>query len=126
MVQNIETRQSNSNLETDEEISTTFVRVMLVAEQNGISLKKFIEQTDRDPELNPLKQAVIDKNHRQIPAAYKLYENDLKVSLGSILIGDKIVIPKSLREWVKQVAHGDHATSHKIMEITQLVHWPGN
>ena len=64
---------------------------MLVAEQADISLKYFIQETDRNPELNLLKQAVIDKNYRHIPAAYKLYENDLKVSLGLIHIGDKIV-----------------------------------
>ncbi len=98
---------------------------MLIAEQTDISLTKWIEETDRDPELNFMKQAILDKNAHQIPAAYKLYENELTVSVGLLFVDGKIVVPKTLREWVMQVAHGDHASLHKMVDITEHVFWPG-
>ena len=42
---------------------------MLIGEQTDISLRTFIEETDRDPELNLLKQAILDNNRKQIPTA---------------------------------------------------------
>ncbi len=97
---------------------------MLKGEQTDISLRIFIEETDRDPELHLLKQAILDNNRKQNPAAYRLYENDFKFSTGLLMIGDLILVPKTLREWIKQVAHGDHASAHKMMEIPEMVHWP--
>ena len=47
---------------------------MLIAEQTDITLSKWIEETDLDPELNLMKQAILDKNIHRTPAAYKLYE----------------------------------------------------
>ncbi len=97
---------------------------MLIAEQTDITLSKWMEETDRDPELNLTRQAILDKNSHQIPAAYKLYENELTVSVGLLFVDGKIVVPKTLREWVMQVAHGDHASLHKMVEITEHVFWP--
>ncbi len=84
-----------------------------------------MEETDRDPELNLLKQVIIDKNPKQILSSYKLFENELRVSMGIIFIDDKIVVPRSLREWVLQVDNGDHASLHKMVSITEQVYWPG-
>ncbi len=56
---------------------------------------------------------------------YKLYENELTVSVGLLFVDGKIVVPKTLREWVLQVAHGDHASLHKMVDLTEHVFWPG-
>ena len=69
-MQTITARQSGSQIESEEDITTTLAKVMLIGEQTGISLRTFIEETDRDPELNLLKQAILDNNRKQIPAAY--------------------------------------------------------
>ena len=124
-VTSITARQSSSNVETEEEVSTTLARVLLIAEQTDINLKKWIEETDRDPELNLLRQALLDKNTKQKPASFKLYQNELRVSMGLIFVEDKIVVPRTLREWVMQVAHGDHASLHKMVALTDQVYWPG-
>ncbi len=124
-ITSVTARQNSSPCETEDDISTTLARTLLIAEQTDIHLKKWLEETDRDPELNLLKQAVIDKNPKQIPSSYKLFENELRVSMGLLFIEDKIVVPRSLREWVLQVAHGDHASLHKMVSITEQVYWPG-
>ena len=59
-MKSITTRQNSCPCETKDEISTTLARVLLIAEQTDIHFKKCTEETDRDPELNLLKQAVID------------------------------------------------------------------
>ncbi len=61
---------------------------------------------------------------KQFPPAYKFFQNELRVSCGLVFIGDKLVIPKNMREWVIQVAHGDHASTAKMAEITENVYWP--
>ena len=76
----------------------TVSKVLLIAEQTDISLKKWIEEMDRDPELNLLKGALIDGDQHQIPPAFKLNENELSVSSGLILVDGNIVVPKTLRE----------------------------
>ena len=85
----ITSRQNSSPCETDDENSTTLARVLLIAELTDIHPKKWIEETDRDPEINLLKQAVIDKNSKQIPASCKLFKNELRVSMGLVFIDDK-------------------------------------
>ncbi len=92
-VTSITARQNSSNVETEEEVSTTLARVLFIAEQTGINLKKWIEETDRDPELNLLRQALLDKNTKQIPASFKLYQNELRVNMRLIFVEDKIVVP---------------------------------
>ncbi len=42
-----------------------------------------------------------------------------------MLVDGKIVVPKTLTEWLMQVAHGDYASLHKMTELTELVFWPG-
>ncbi len=98
---------------------------MLIAQQTDITLSKWIKETDRDPELNLMEQAILDKNTHQIPAAYKLYKNELTVSVGLLFVDGRIVVPKTLREWVLQVAHGDHASLHKMVDLMEHVFWPG-
>ncbi len=86
---NITTRQKRAQMDPEDVIASTVSRVLLIAEQTVISLKKWIEDTDKDPELNLLKQAIIDNDKHQIPAAFNLYENDLSVSAGLILVDGK-------------------------------------
>ncbi len=71
-----------------------------------------------------MKQAIIDKNKHQIPAAYKLCESEFTACMGLVFIDGKIVVAKTLREWLLQVAHGDHANLHKMVDLTEQVFSP--
>ncbi len=71
-VLNITNRQKGGQCDTECHIANTVSRIMLIAKRTDISLQKLIEETDKDPELNLMKQALIDKNNHQILAAYKL------------------------------------------------------
>ena len=45
--------------------------------------------------------------------------------MGLVFVADKLAVPKTLKEWVLQVAHGDHLGVKKMEELTVLVYWPG-
>ena len=66
---------------------------MTIAVQTDISQQKWIEGTDKDLELELMKQALIDHNNHQIPAAYELYKNEITISLGLIFVDGKIMVP---------------------------------
>ena len=59
---NVTSRQKGSPIETEEDVSTTVARILLIAEQTDISLPKWIEETDRDhiETLISMKQATLD------------------------------------------------------------------
>ncbi len=121
---NVTIRQIGGYDESEDDITTTYARILYLADRTDISLRKWIEETDKDPELNLLRQALLDRKTHQIPAAYTLFEDELRVLRGLIFVGDKLLIPKSMREWVIQVAHGDHVSATKMAEITENVYWP--
>ncbi len=121
---NITIRQIGRFDETEHDNTTTYARILYLADRTDISLRKWIDETDKDPELNLLRQALLDGKTHQIPPANKLFQNELRVSCGLIFVGDKLVIPRSMREWITQVAHGDHASATKMAEITEKICWP--
>ncbi len=42
--------------------------------------------------------------------------------MGLVLVADKLAVPRTLKEWVVQVSHGDHLGVKKMEELTELVH----
>ena len=56
---------------------------------------------------------------------YKLFKDEMSVDMGLTFANNKLAVPNTLREWVLQVAQGDHLSADKMAELTDMVHWPG-
>ncbi len=46
------------------------------------------------------------------------------MEMGLVFVSSKLAVPKSLREWVMQVAHGDHLGADKMEHLPESVYWP--
>ena len=100
-------------------------QVRSLTEKTDITVEKWVKETNEDPELSLLLQAIIDGKEANIRLNYKLFKDDLSVELGLVFVANKLAVPRTLREWVLQVAHGDHWSTDKMAEFTDMVYWPG-
>ncbi len=57
--------------------------------------------------------------------SYKLFKDEMSVDMSLVFVDSKLAVPKTLREWVLQVAHGDHLSAERMADFTDLVCWPG-
>ncbi len=90
------------------EVAKCRQKVGQITEFWDLTLEKLIEETNKDPETSKLRQTVIDKDWKMLPPELRNQQNNVSSELGSIYVEDNIFIPKSLREWILRVIHGDH------------------
>lgn len=97
---------------SEEEYSETDCVAWLATEikPNAFTIEELELATTRDEELQAVKDAIYSGNWEQVPTEFRTatIKNDLTVYGELILRGDRIVIPKLLREKVVQLAHIGH------------------
>ena len=106
-------------------LAQSLTKVLQIAEATDINTAKWIKETNADPELCLLRQAIINNTEKEMPLNYKLFKGELSADTGLVFVANKLAVPKSLREWVIQVAHGDHLGTDKMEHLTDSVYWPG-
>ncbi len=121
VVRRILADEEGAETDDEESLKDTCAKFLLIGETTDISLAKWIKETNAGAELKALRQAIIDKKFTNIPPSYKLFQNELKTDMGLVFVANKLAVPRSLREWVKQIAHGDHASRAKM---TEMLYWP--
>ncbi len=89
-----------------------------------MNIEKWLKETNNDAQLCLLRQALLDNRKCDIPLNYKLFKDEMSVDMGLIFVNNKLAVSKTLREWVLQVAHGDHLSADKMAEFTDMAHWP--
>ena len=110
--------------ETAEEDSSRLLGVInAITEKSDISLAKLVEETNKEKELNTLRQAVIDGELDHVSMHYRQRKNHLSVEFGLVFMDERVVIPDRMREWILNVAHVDHESADKMREICQRVYW---
>ena len=108
----------------DEELSKVREVVAQITEFSDLTVQKLIEETNKDPETSKTRQSTIDKDWDLLSSNLRKRELGLSSQLGLILVDEKIYIPRSLREWIIQVVHGDHESVPKMRLLTERVYWP--
>ncbi len=108
----------------DEELSKVREVVAQITDFSDLTLQKLIEETNKDPETSKTRQSTIDKDWDLLSSNLRKRELGLSSQLGLILVDEKIYIPRSLREWIIQVVHGDHESVPKMRLLTERVYWP--
>jgi len=94
----------------------------------AVTLSELLQAAEVDQEMINLKEALMDprKFNLQNLSAYKLIQTELLCKSGIILRGNRIVVPKPLRERVFQVAHETHLGIEKTKQLLRTkVWWPG-
>ncbi len=125
IVRDVVAKQRGMGHAADETMAEKLKHVLALTEKTDITVEKWIKETNEDAELSILRQAILDGKESNIPLNYKLFKDELTVELGLVFVANKLAVPKSLREWVIQVAHGDHWSTDKMAAFTELVYWPG-
>ena len=109
---------------TPDEDSARLLRVINgITEKSDILMAKLVEETNRDPQLSLLRQAIIDGNLEHVQGCYRNKKDNLSVEFGLVFFDSIVVIPDRMQEWVLQIAHGDHEKADKMREICQRTYW---
>lgn len=94
-------------------------------------LKRFQEETLRDPELQTLMQVVNKgwpESKRELPLeiqAYFTYRDEIVHQSGLLLKGDRIIIPKNLRRETLEYIHSSHLGAEGCLQrARECVFWP--
>ena len=109
---------------TSEEDSARLLGIInTITEKSDIALSKLVEETNKDPQLCLLRQAIIERDLDHVHSRYRNKRDLSSVESGLVFFDSKVVIPDRMQEWVLQIAHGDHEGPEKMREICQRVHW---
>lgn len=92
----------------------------------AIKSEEIKEESVNDPEMEKIKLALEDGDWNEISMDYKVIEQELCWVDGVLLRGYKIVIPKSLRQRVLELAHESHQGIVAMKgRLRSKVWWPG-
>ncbi len=84
-----------------------------LTKRSDISYRKLLEEMDKDPEALLVRQAILENKPELLPPWFRRFGGDLTGEIGLVYQGDRLLIPESLREWILQIVHGDHAGEAK-------------
>ena len=59
-----------------------------------------------------------------MPPWLRRFKDDTAVKIALVYQGDRLLVLRSLREWILQVIQGDHAGESKVKEMAESVFWP--
>ena len=98
VVRDVVSIQIGMDQATEETMAEKLEHVLALTEKTDITVEKWVKETNDDPELNILRQAIIDGKEANIPLNYKLFKDELTVELGLVFVANKLAVPKTLRE----------------------------
>ena len=95
-------------------------------------LSQFAVETSKDPVLKKLKDYVLNgwpNNRKQVDSAVTPYYNvrdEITLYQDVLLKGDRIIVPSSLREEMRQKIHFGHLGIEKCKACARsTLYWPG-
>ena len=106
-------------------LAQPLARVFQIAELTDIPTAKWIKEINSETEKCVSRQGILNKNEEEVPLNYKLFKGILSVKMDLVFVSNNLAVPRSLREWVIQVAHGHHLGADKMEHLTESVYWPG-
>ncbi|XP_062714079.1 uncharacterized protein K02A2.6-like [Aedes albopictus] len=101
--------------------------VLAVLESAAIDVQELEESASRDPVLNSVKRSLHTGNWDEPDVKpYVPFSNELGMVGDTIVRGNKLVVPASLRERMLDLAHGGHP-GESVMKrrLRDRVWWPG-
>ena len=92
----------------DEEIEDQIRQVVCSVKPVAISMEKFEEESNTDPEIKEVKEALHTGRWPENIKRYKLLEIELCLVEGMLLRGTRLVVPLALRTEILELAHEGH------------------
>ena len=93
-----------------------------ITEISDIALQKLFEEKQRFCNFD-IREAIIDKDWNLLDADMRKDKLNLSTEQGLIFIDKKIYMPRTPREWILQVVHGDHESVLKMRLLAKRVYW---
>ncbi len=109
---------------SEEELTKIREMVSQITEYSDLTLQKLVVETNKDPETSKIRQTIMDQKWNLLPPELKNQQKNLSTEMGLIFVEEKIYIPRSLRERILQVIHGDHESVPKMRLLAERVFWP--
>lgn len=92
----------------------------------ALSLSKITIETQKDPELQLVKQALDDDVWPKEITRFEAFKNELGVIKDVVVREDRIILPKSLRDLAMNIAHKGHPGEVMMKRILrERTWWPG-
>ena len=98
------------------------------ADVTTLSWDTIVRETEQDPVLVQLKQAIIGSFQGEYPlvSEYRRYSESLFIQDGAIMYQDRVIIPTVLRQIVLDSLHAAHQGASSMQARAQgIVFWPG-
>ncbi len=107
---------------TEPETEARWDMVKFIAAKTDIQYKKWLKEQNEDAEICLARQSVLASDKHALPPWLRKSFDDLNVKMG-LLFCKQLLVPASLKEWVLQVLHGDHAGQTKMLELAKNLTW---
>ncbi len=82
VTRNVIANQKGVGTRDDYILVKSLTSTLAIAEKTDITLSKWVTETNKDPELTIMRQAIMDEKPREFPPNYKFYEGELRVDMG--------------------------------------------
>jgi hypothetical protein len=108
------------------------VKIHHLVEFSPVELQQIKEETAKDGTLQILSEQVLQgwpdsiKKTQQVIKPYWNNRDDISIQEGVLLLGSRIIVPKSLWQKIMQEIHSGHQGMQKCkLRAKSCVYWPG-
>ena len=88
-------------------------------------LKTLVKETARDRDLIATTMGLEKRDNDMIPDDYFRFVSKLSARFGILFMDDKVIVPKTMREWVLNAPHFGHPGLTKMVNDSRIFWWPG-
>ena len=98
-------------------------QVFRINQIHSISPGELVRETERDPELEFVRQALLSGQLNRLPEPYRTFRNSLSTRYGLVFQDDKVIIPAGLQNTFVNLLHRDHAGIQRMRESAPYITW---
>ncbi len=105
------------------ETETRWEMIKFIAAKTDFHYNKWLKEQNDDPEICLTRKSVLVSDRHSVAPWLRKNFDDLNVKMGLLFLNEQLLVPASLKEWVLQVLHGDHAGQTKMQEPARNLCW---
>ena len=98
-------------------------QVFRISQIHSIGPGELVRETEKDPELEFVRQALLNNQLNRLPEPYRTFKNSLSTRYGLVFQDDKVVIPFGLQNTFVNLLHRDHAGVQRMKDSAPYVIW---
>ena len=110
----------NGNRKASDEVAQQVYRISQI---HSISPAELVRETERDPELEFVRRALLNNQLTRLPEPYRSFRNSLSTRYGLVFQDDKMIVPFGLQNTFINLLHRDHAGVQRMKDSAPYVIW---